>query len=121
MARRNPSQQTPETPAGAEPTPGGMPGGSEGVPPADASTTIHVAGETVSNAAATKDASPPAEAAKVSRYRVKPGGTNKDGSWPILYGSVRANLAPGKVLDTASYDVDYLKSQGVQLEPMGEF
>lgn len=100
--------------------PGGMEGGASGVIP-EASQTIHVPGETVSNASAMQGGEEPKEVAKVSRYRVMGPGPNKNGSWPILYGSVRADLMPGKVLDSGSYDVDYLQRQGVKLEPMGEF
>ncbi len=118
MARRT-NAATPET--SETPTPGGMEGGAPGFIP-EASQTIHHPGAAVANAAAMTGAPDPAkEVGKVSRYRVMAGGSNRDGSWPILYGNIRTQLVPGKVLDTGSYDVDYLVRQGVKLEPMGEF
>ncbi len=50
------------------------------------------------------------------RYRVMSGGPLPGGSWPILYGNVRATLPPGKIVDSNAYDIGYLKRQGVSLE-----
>ncbi len=104
MARRLPNQADGK----AAPAPE-LPGGSAGVI-AGAITEIPNPGAAVAQVA--KSDEPPADV-KVRQYRVTR-------AQPILYGGVRTELKLGKLVTSATYDVDYLKRQGVQLEDLGE-
>ncbi len=114
MARRHPSNEKHDE--GETAAEGGIPGGGEGVIQ-EASTMINVPGATA-NAGAPP--TPEAEAVKPSRYRVEGPGPNKDGTWPVLLGGLRVDLRPGKVFDTASYDVDKIRAQGVRLTELAD-
>lgn len=92
----------------------GIPGGAPGVI-AEASTVI-VGSKIPGVPPETRgDQQDPGEA-KVEQYRVAGRGPAPDGSYPILYGSARVLLVPGKLVTSATYDLDVLRSQGVQLE-----
>ncbi len=88
----------------------GIPGGAPGII-LEASTTIH--------GLAVPENGPPQAGSEaiVDRYRVGPG-PSKDGSWPILYGGVRTQLAAGKIVSSAAYDVEYLLRQGVKMDKL---
>lgn len=105
MARRLPNQNGEAKQAPAPELPGGAVGVIAG-----AATEIPNPGEAKTQAA--REPGPPLDV-KITRYRVMQ-------SRPILYAGVRTELKAGKVLDTLTYDVEYLKRQGVQLECLGE-
>lgn len=53
---------------------------------------------------------------KVTRYRVtNPAPAGKPG-YPVLQGGVTVFLQQGKVVDSTSYDIAYLRAQNVKLE-----
>jgi hypothetical protein len=114
MSRRIPKAATETEAANGE---GQLPGGAAGVIP-EASQKIHFAGETEGGPGA-----PPTEASiavRPTRYRVDGPGPNRDGTWPCLYGGLRIDLKPGKVFDTASYDVEKIRAQGVKVTELAD-
>lgn len=107
MPRRYPQQD--EAKATEEET-----GGAPGIPiDPSAKTEIPTAEAAPGKPAEAK----PVEVA-VDRFRVLPGGPLPGGEWPVLYRSVRTKFPPGKIIDTATYDVPYIRSQGVKMEPV---
>ncbi len=91
----------------------GIPGGAPGLIPG-VRTALSVPG-------ASRPSGQPKQSNEVAvpdRYSVKGPGPHPDGTWPILYGGVRVFLRPGKEVSSSTYDIAYLKAQGVQLEPI---
>jgi hypothetical protein len=124
MARRTPGSDTAESKDPLDLSPvseeqqskaatTGIPGGSPGII-LEARATVSVPG-----AAEPGKAAPPSSVnVEVERCRVAAGGPHPDGTWPILYDGVRVFLRPGKEVNSTTYDLGYLRAQGVKLEPI---
>lgn len=82
---------------------------------AEAAKTIPEPGKAVASAAPAREPTPEV---KIERYRVTNAPRPGMAGYPILYGGVRTLLAQGKIVDSNTYDLDYLKRQGVTLEPV---
>lgn len=112
MARRLPEQKSDATPSTE--IPGGAPGLPERAFVPEAAHEIPEPGKAVARAAP----SPEAVEVEVKRYRVTNPPRSGMSGYPILYNGVRTLLAQGKIVDSNTYDLDYLKRQGVTLEPV---
>lgn len=82
---------------------------------AEAAKTIPELGKAVASAAPARE---PAPEVKVERFRVTNPPRPGMAGFPILYGGVRTLLTQGKIVDSNTYDLEYLKRQGVTLEPV---
>jgi hypothetical protein len=92
-------------------------GGAPGLIP-EAAKEIPELGKATS--AAPSEPLKPEEIVRPQRYRVM--NTPRPGfeGYPVLYNGVRVQLKQGKIVDSITYDVDYLKRQGVQLDEIQE-
>lgn len=92
----------------------GIPGGAPGIV-LEARQSVAFPGQSLPGKAPAKSAGA-GEHAVVEAFRVAGNGPHCDGSWPIMYGGVRTYLRPGKVVTSSTYDLAYLRAQGVKLE-----